>query len=61
MLTKTQIAEHMLTDIQAYSENITYIFENGLDAGAIIYWSAWFEGAEGIDLENADRGIEFKK
>ena len=61
MLTKTQIAEHMLSDVQAYKDYIINIFNNGFKPSDLVYWSAWFEGAEGIDLENADRGIEFKK
>lgn len=63
MLTNEQIADFMLSDIQAYKENIREIIIGRLmdSTNSKTYWDAWFRGAEGKDLEDADKGIIFKK
>ena len=62
MLTSEQIADDMLSDIEAYKENIKEIIVGKLrdSSCAKTYWDAWFRGAKGKDLEAADRGIVYK-
>jgi hypothetical protein len=61
MLTNEQIAENMLSDIYSYRENIKNIIIGRLmdSSHQRTYWDAWFRGAKGKDLENADKGIIF--
>lgn len=63
MLSNEQIADFLLSDIRAYKENIREILIGRLmdSSNAKIYWDAWFRGAEGKDLEDADKGIVYKK
>ena len=63
MLTNEQIADFMLSDIEAYKENIKEIIIGRLMHSSRIrcYWDAWFRGAENADLEKAEKGIIFKK
>jgi hypothetical protein len=63
MLINEQIAEKMLSDIEAYRENIKEIIISRLMDSSCqkTYWDAWFRGAEGKDLEDADRGKAFLK
>ena len=51
----------MLTDLDSYGEYIEEWMEEHLERhpDKRISWSAWFEGAHGKALEDADRGIEF--
>lgn len=59
MLSNDQIAEHLLSDLEAYRENIKEIIIGKLMDSSCqrIYWDAWFRGATGKDLEAADRGV----
>ena len=61
-MTPKEIAKHLMSDPQAYNEFIERMLESHLKANELTktYWSAWFEGAEGKDLENADAGIPFE-
>lgn len=61
MLTNEQIAGNMLRDIEAYEENIREIIISRLSDSSHerIYWDAWFRGATGKDLENAEKGIRY--
>lgn len=63
MITNEEIAGHMLSDIQAYEEYVKEIIISRLKDSSHqrTYWDAWFRGAKGQDLENADRGIIFKQ
>ena len=63
MLTNEQIANAMLSDIQAYQENIKEIIIGRLmdSTHQRTYWDAWFRGAKGKDLENAEKGIVYGK
>jgi len=63
MLTNEEIAENMLSDIQAYRENIKEIIIGRLMDSSCqrTYWDAWFRGAKGKDLENADKGKVYKE
>ena len=63
MLSNEEIAEHLLNDLEAYKDDIKDIIIGRLmdSSHRRIYWDAWFRGAKGKDLENADRGIIFKK
>ena len=62
MLTNEEIAELMLTNMEANREFIKEIIVGRLmDTSAQrTYWDAWFRGAKGKDLENADKGIIYK-
>lgn len=61
MLTNEEIADCMLSDIQAYKENIREIIIGRLmdSTAQRVYWDAWFRGADGKDLEDADRGVVY--
>lgn len=59
MLSKEKIVGHLLSDMEAYKEDIITLCVNGLTHNQYIYWDAWFRGAEGQDLEKADGGILF--
>ena len=63
MLTNEEIAEHLLSDLQAYEENIKEIIIGRLmdSSHEKTYWDAWFRGAKGKDLEDAEKGIIYKK
>lgn len=63
MLSKKQIIEAMFTDLDAYKEYMEEWLEEHLERHPekVISWSAWFEGATGKDLEDADRGIPYNK
>lgn len=63
MLSNEKIAELMLSDIQAYKENIKEIIVGRLMDSSCqrTYWDAWFRGAKGKDLEAADKGVVYKK
>jgi len=58
MLSNEEIADKLLSDIKAYEENIKEIIVGRLmdSSNQRIYWGAWFRGAKGKDLEDADRG-----
>lgn len=62
MLTNEEIAENMLNDIGAYRENIKEIIVGHLkdSTNTRIYWDAWFRGAVGKQLEDAERGVVFQ-
>jgi hypothetical protein len=62
MLSNEEIADAMLSDIEAYKENIREIIIGRLmdSSHQKTYWDAWFRGAKGKDLEDADNGIIFK-
>lgn len=59
MLSNEEIADRLLSDIDAYKEFIKEIIVGRLmdSAHQRTYWDAWFQGAEGKDLEDAERGI----
>jgi hypothetical protein len=61
MLTNEAIAEHLLSDLYSYKENIKELIVVSLmdSTHRRIYWDAWFRGATGVDLENADKGIPY--
>lgn len=62
MLTNEKIAEFMLSDIEAYRENIKEIIIGRLmdSSNQRIYWDAWFRGATGKQLEDAEKGIVYQ-
>lgn len=62
MVTNEEIAEKMLSDIEAYRENIKEIIIGRLmDSSHVkVYWDAWFRGATGKDLEAAERGVVYQ-
>ena len=62
MLTNENIAEKLLSDMGAYRENIKEIIVGRLmdSSHQRTYWDAWFRGATGKDLENADAGKIFQ-
>lgn len=62
MLTNEEIADHLLSDMEAYKEFVKEIIVGRLmdSSRQRVYWDAWFRGAKGKDLENADKGIVFK-
>ena len=62
MLTNEQIADNMLNDIDAYKENIKDLIMSRLmdSTNDKIYWDAWFRGADGKALEDAEKGIIYK-
>jgi hypothetical protein len=57
-----EIAEHLLSDKAAYGEFMKEYLSEYLDkhSDKSIYWDAWFRGARGKDLEDADKGKVFK-
>jgi hypothetical protein len=61
MLSNEVIAENLLSDIYSYRENIKEIIVGRLmdSTNSRVYWDAWFRGATGKDLENADKGIPY--
>jgi len=61
-LTPNGVAKYLMSDPQAYNEFIEIMLVKHLQMNDAdrIYWSAWFEGAKGKDLENADDGIPFE-
>lgn len=61
MLSNDVIAENLLSDIYSYRENIKEIIISRLmdSTHSRIYWDAWFRGATGKDLEDADKGIPY--
>ena len=61
MLTNEEIADKLLSDIFSYKDNIKEIIIGRLmdSANQRIYWDAWFRGAIGKDLENAENGKIF--
>ena len=61
MLTNEQIADNLLSDIDAYKENIRELIIGRLmdSTNEKVYWDAWFRGAEGKDLEDADNDIVY--
>lgn len=63
ILTNEQIADNILSDIYSYREDIReFIIGRLMDStDTKIYWDAWFRGAEGEDLESAERGVIYKK
>lgn len=62
MLSNEKIAEYMLSDIEAYRENIKEIIVGRLMDSTTqrIYWDAWFRGATGKQLEDAEKGIVYQ-
>jgi hypothetical protein len=63
MLSNEDIADHLLSDMQAYKENIREIIIGRLMDSSCqrTYWDAWFRGATGKDLENAEKGIFYNQ
>lgn len=62
MLTNEQIADCLLSDMTSYSEFVKEIIIGRLQDSSHqrTYWDAWFRGATGKDLENAEKGIIYK-
>jgi hypothetical protein len=62
MLANEQIADDLLSDMDAYGDIIREIIIGRLmdSTNFKVYWDAWFRGAEGKDLEDAERGIIYK-
>jgi len=62
MLSNEEIADHLLSDMEAYKEYVREIIIGRLMDSSTqrIYWDAWFRGAENKDLEKAEKGIVFK-
>lgn len=58
MLTNEEIADALLSDMQAYTDNIREIIIGRMQDSTSqkVYWDAWFRGAKGEDLEKADAG-----
>ena len=58
-MTNEEIADALLSDVPSYSEFIKEIIVGRLmdSSHQRIYWDAWFRGATGKDLENAEKGI----
>lgn len=63
MLSNEQIADHLLSDMAAYREHVREIIISRLmdSASQRVYWDAWFRGADGKDIEAAEKGIVFKE
>lgn len=63
MLTNEEIADHLLSDMDAYREFVREMIIGRLMDSSTqrVYWDAWFRGADGKDLENAERGVVFKQ
>lgn len=63
VLSPNIIANCLLSDMSAYQDKVTNIIaiflEDNPDSKS--YWDAWFRGANGKDLENAEKGIIYKK
>ena len=61
-MTTEEIEKHLLSDLQAYTEFIEKMLTKHLDNNTNdrIYWDAWFNGATGKDLEDADGGKVFE-
>ena len=60
-LTPEEVANHLLSDINSYKDNIlkmlvTHLTSNETDQ---IYWDAWFRGATGKALVDADNGMKY--
>lgn len=62
MLSNEEIAENMLSDLEAYRDNIKELIVGRLMDSTCrrVYWDAWLRGATGKDLENADCGKVYK-
>jgi len=62
-LTVEQIAKNLLSDKEAYNEFVEAMLVSHLkhDVKTQVYWDAWFRGAKGKDLEDADNGKVFTK
>ena len=58
-----EIAEHLMSDKSAYGEFMKEYLTEFLDkhSDKSIYWDAWFRGARGKELEDADKGKVFKE
>jgi hypothetical protein len=63
VLEVTQIVDNLMSDPQAYNEFIKAMLVAHLksDVKTQIYWDAWFRGADGKDLEDADNGKIYQK
>lgn len=74
-LTTENIADCLLSDLYSYSEDIDSLvakspFDVSLklqlvialdeNVSSQIYYDAWFRGADGKALDNADNGVRFK-
>ena len=61
MLTNEEIADHLLSDMESYKEFVREIIISKLmdSTDTRVYWDAWFRGAEGKDLEDAQKGIVY--
>jgi hypothetical protein len=62
-LAPEQIAKNLLSDKEAYNEFVEAMLVGHLknDVKTQVYWDAWFRGAKGKDLEDADNGKVFTK
>jgi len=63
LLSKRQIAKCMLRDLDSYSEYVEEWLVAHLEANPDkqISWDAWFRGAKGEAIDQADRGVIFTK
>ena len=61
MKSDKEIVKAMLNDMSSYGEYVEEWLEGHLERNPSerISWSAWFEGAVGKALDDADRGIVF--
>jgi hypothetical protein len=62
-LTSEEITKKLFSDLYSYQEFIETMVTDHLENSKNsekIYWDAWFRGAEGKELEDADRGISLK-
>jgi hypothetical protein len=61
MLTNEEIADHLLSDMEAYKEFVREIITGRLmdSTNTRVYWDAWFRGAEGKNLEDAQKGVVY--
>ena len=62
-LTPKEIAKNLMSDVPAYQEFIERMLRKHLNSNETdrVYWDAWFRGAEGRDLEDADAGKTYKE
>lgn len=60
-LTNKEIADNLLSDFQAYQENIKDMIVGylTLNKNSATYWDAWFRGANNSNLEKAEKGIVY--
>jgi hypothetical protein len=52
-LTKQEIVNYLLSDKEAYLDDISCLIKDAMSDDDYIYWDAWFRGAEEEDMNKA--------